>query len=136
MKKEEIPQDPSALDNVSKELCYAVDESGKYSAELSRGWEIKATALHLAWEDIEARIDAAKNRVLAGEVSPIVYYMELRLMDMTIVSSYTGFWKWQIKRHFKPGVFKDLSPTKRHKYCELFEVSAEELDQPFKNSGN
>jgi hypothetical protein len=133
MKKEEIPQDPSALDNVSKELCYAVDESGKYSAELSRGWEVKATALNLAWEDIESRIEEAKKKVISGEVSPIVYFMELRLMDMTIVSSYTGFWKWQIKRHLKPNVFKGLSLSKRQKYCELFEVSAEELDQPFKN---
>lgn len=133
MKKEEIPQDPSALDNVSKELCYAVDESGKYTAELSRGWEVKATALNLAWEDIESRIEEAKKKVISGDVSPIVYFMELRLMDMTIVSSYTGFWKWQIKRHLKPSVFKSLSLSRRQKYCDLFEVSIEELDHPFKN---
>ena len=32
MKKEEIvPQDPGALNKVTKEVCYAVDNSGKYA---------------------------------------------------------------------------------------------------------
>ena len=92
MKQENIPQDPSALDKFTKEVCYAVDSSGNYVTELSRGWEVKATALDVAWQDIEERIAAARQRVLNREVSPLQFFMELRLMDTGIVSAYTGFW--------------------------------------------
>jgi hypothetical protein len=125
MKKKDIPQDPSMLDKFTKEVCYAVDDSGKYVTELSRGWEVKATALGVAWQDIEARVEAAKQKVLRGEASPIVYFMELRLMDMGILSAYTGFWQWTIKRHLKPSVFQKMSLKKLNKYAEAFDVSVE-----------
>jgi hypothetical protein len=48
-------------------------------------------------------------------------------MDVGIVAAYTGFWKWQVKRHLKYSVFQKLSPSKLAKYAELFEVSQEEL---------
>ena len=127
MKKDEIPQDPSVLDKFTKEVCYAVDESGKYVTQLSRGWEVKADALGITWEDIEKKVAAAKKQVLNGEVSPIVYYIELRVMDLSIVSAYTGFWQWTIKRHFKPSVFKNLSEAKLQKYADLFEVTIDQL---------
>jgi len=127
MKKDEIPQDPSVLDKFTKEVCYAVDESGTYVTQLSRGWEVKASALGITWEDIEKKVAALKVKVLNGEVSPIPYYIELRVMDLSIVSAYTGFWQWTIKRHFKPSVFNKLSENKLKKYAELFEVSVSEL---------
>jgi hypothetical protein len=127
MKKENIPQDPSALDKFTKEVCYAVDSSGNYVTELSRGWEVKATALDVAWRDIEQRIAAAAQKVLNKEASPILFFMELRLMDVGIVAAYTGFWKWSIKQHMKPAVFEKLPEKKLQKYAEAFNVSVEEL---------
>lgn len=127
MKKDEIPQDPSVLDKFTKEVCYAVDESGKYVTELSRGWEVKASALGVTWEDIEKKVNAAKEQVHMGKVSPIAYYIELRVMDLSIVSAYTGFWKWTIKRHLKPSVFKKLSESTLQKYANLFEVTVDQL---------
>ena len=109
MKKDEIPQDDGALNKLTREVVYAVDASGKYSTELSTGWDVKIKALDLAWEDIENRIEAAKQKVLNNEASPILYFLELRLMDLGILASYTGFWKWTIKRHLKPSVFNKLS---------------------------
>jgi hypothetical protein len=127
MKKEEIPQDPGALNKLTKELSYAVDDTGNYTTALSAGWEVKNTALDVAWTDVEKRINDAKQKVLSGEASPILYFMELKLMDPGIVASYTRFWKWQIKRHMKPGVFKNLPEKKLKKYADLFEVTVEEL---------
>lgn len=127
MKKEDIPQDPSALNKLTKEVVYAVDSSGNYTTELSTGWEVKATALNVAWEDIEQRIAKAKQKVLNNEASPLLYFIELRLMDIGIVSAYTGFWKWTIKKHLKPAVFKNLSEEKLEKYARAFNVSVEEL---------
>lgn len=127
MKKKELPQDKSPLEGITKELCYAVDESGKYTTDLSKGWEVKAAALDVAWEDIKQRVNEAHEKVLAGEASPILYYMELKLMDIGLLSDYTGFWKWRIKRHLKPAVFNKLSEKKLRKYAKAFDISVQEL---------
>lgn len=127
MKKEEVPQDPGALGKVTREVCYATDKDGKYTKELSTGWDVKINALDLAWEDIEGRIKAARQKVLNNEASPVLFFMEKRLMDMTTIAAYTGFWKWQIKRHLKPSVFKKLSDKKLKRYADAFNVSVEDF---------
>ena len=127
MKKEEVPQDLSSLGKITKEVCYATDDKGKYVTELSKGWDIKTNALDAAWIDIEERIVAAKEKVLRNDVSPILYFMEKKLMDIGILAGYTGFWKWQIKRHLKPGVFNKLSNKILNKYAGVFNVTVQEL---------
>jgi hypothetical protein len=124
MKKEDIPQDPSTLAPYTKELCYAVDESGKYVTELSNGWDIKMKALDVAWEDIEERVKQARQKVLNGEASPLLYFMEKRLMDLPIVTGYTGFWGWQVKRHLRPTIFNKLSEKKLLRYVKAFNLSS------------
>ena len=127
MKKEDVPQDNGALSKLTKELCYVVDENGNYVTELSSGWEVKAKALDATWQDIDQRIENVKQSVLRGEFSPIKYFMELRLMDLEILSSYTGVWKWRIKRHLKPENFKKLSSRLLEKYARAFAVSVDDL---------
>jgi len=127
MKKDEVPQDLSSLGKITKELCYATDSSGKYVQALSSGWDVKVTALDVAWGDIEKRIATAKQKVLNGEASPLLFFMEYRLMDAAILAGYTGFWQWQIKRHLKPGVFNQLSDNKLQKYAEAFNIKVKDL---------
>ena len=127
MKKNDIPQDSGALGKITKELCYATDESGKYVAGQSTGWDVKSKALDVAWADIQKRIAAAKQRVLNGEASPLLFFMEYRLMDTGILAGYTGFWQWQVKRHLKPGAFKTLSANKLQKYADAFNVKVDDL---------
>lgn len=127
MKKEEVPQDPSALDKFTKEVCYALDEKGEYTTTLSRGWQVKADALGITWQDVEANVNEARLKIKNGELSPIAYFMEVHMMDISILSAYTGFWQWTIKRHLKPQVFKKLSDKKLEKYAEAFQIKLEEL---------
>ncbi|AWK03727.1 hypothetical protein HYN56_05600 [Flavobacterium crocinum] len=128
MEKDKVPQDASNLTkNNVKELLYATDENGDYTTTLSTGWEPKTIALSNSIDEINERIADAKQQVLNGEVSPIVYFMEVNKMDLTILSSYVGFWKWRVKRHFKPSVFATLSNKILQKYADTFEVSIEEL---------
>lgn len=127
MKKNEIPQDPSALDKFTKEVCYAVDEKGEYTTGLSRGWQVKADALGITLQEAEERTANARQKVSNGAVSPILFFMELNMMDISIVSAYTGFWQWTIKRHLKPSVFNKLSDKKLAKYAEIFDITVEEL---------
>ena len=127
MKQSEIPQDPSPLDKFTKEVCYAVDDKGEYTPGLSRGWQIKADALGITWEEAQQRTANAREKVKSGEASPILFYMELNMMDLPIIAAYTGFWQWTVKRHLKPSVFKNLSDEKLQKYAEAFSISVEEL---------
>ena len=127
MKKENLPQDKSALENMTRELCYVKNEDGKYTTGLSTGWNVKTEALNNAWEDINERVKQAALAVKNGEMSPVFYFMELRLMDLHLLKSYTGFWRITIKRHFKPGVFKNLSEKKLSIYAKAFDISVNEL---------
>lgn len=128
MKKDEVPQDKSNLESVNlKELCYAVDENGQYTTVNSSGWDPKTIALNKAIEEINERIEDAKKRVLNNETSPIEYYMELHKMDIQILASYVGLWKWRVKRHFKPKVFHKLSNKVLQKYSEVFDISIDQL---------
>ena len=127
MKKEDVPQDLGSLGKITKEVCYATDASGKYTTELSNGWQVKTNALDITWDDINQKIAAAKEKVSRNEASPIVFFMEKNVMNIGILSSYTGFFKWQIKRHLKPAVFNNLSIKKLTRYAEVFNVSVDEL---------
>jgi len=127
MKKDEVPQDLSSLGKITKEVCYATDSTGKYVTELSSGWDVKIKALDVAWEDIAKRISAAKEQVLNKQASPLLFFMEYRLMDLSILADYTGFWKWQIKQHLKPAVFEKLSDQKLQKYADAFNIKVEDL---------
>lgn len=127
MKKEDLPQDPGALDKFTREVCYVKNADGKYETALSRGWEVKKQALDSAWDDVNERIEEARKAVANGEKSPIHYFMELRLMDLSVLAGYTGFFPFFIKRHLKPAVFAGLSDRKIKTYASAFDITAQEL---------
>lgn len=127
MKKSDVPQDKSALENFTREVCYVKNEDGQYDTELSIGWEAKKVALDEAWKEIEERIQHAREQIKKGEASPILYFMEEKLMDFTVLSGYTRIWKFRIKRHLKPNVFKKLSDSVLKRYADAFDISVDEL---------
>ena len=112
---------------MTRDVCYVKDKDGKYTTDLSIGWDVKKQALDNAWDDIKERVAEAALKVKNGEISPVYYFMELKLMDVGLLSSYTGFWKLTVKRHFKPTVFKALSDDKLAIYARVFEITTEEL---------
>ncbi|MCP4976730.1 MAG: hypothetical protein GY931_11255 [Maribacter sp.] len=128
MKKSDVPQDKSNLESANiKDMYYALDDNGNYITELSTGWNPKTIALDNAIKEIEERVENAKKRVLNNETSPVEYYMELHKMDLTILSSYVGFWKWRVKRHFKPSVFNKLKTKTLQKYADVFDITIKQL---------
>lgn len=128
MKKEEVPQDDAnMLEGKFKEPCYAVDEEGKYTTVKSVGWEAKNIVMQQAWDAVHERVEEVRAQVEAGELSPIAYYLEKQLMDLAVLSGYTGFFRWTVKRHMKMKNFDKLSEQKLQRYADAFDISIDIL---------
>lgn len=127
MKKNEVPQETSFLKGYTRDVCYARNEDGSYETTLSSGWDVKHEALVATWEDIRARADEALLAVKSGTQSPLQYFMILKVMDISILSAYTGIRRRIIRRHLKPKRFRKLNEETLLKYALAFEITPEEL---------
>ena len=128
MKIEDVPQDLTYFkDTVVRDLAYAVDEDGNYRSVVSDGWEVKADALNLVWDAVNESCAKIKSQVLAGEVSPLAYHIEKNLMNIGLLSDYTGISKRNIKKHLNPGFFDTLNEELLQQYAEALRISVDEL---------
>ncbi|KXI29315.1 hypothetical protein [Paraglaciecola hydrolytica] len=127
MKTEQVPQDHSPSYSGHKKLLYAVDESGHYTEVTSSGWEVENFATQMAVEDLHQQCLEAHAQVKAGLSSPLAYHMYKHRLDVTSLAQASGFFKWQIRRHLKPAVFRRLKPRKLNIYCAVFSISVAQL---------
>ena len=109
------------------EVCYAVDEDGRYNLVSSAGWEPKNIANDQAWEVIARSLQEKRQAVLAGRVSPLAYQMAKHQMDIGLLAKYVDLWGWQVRRHLRPAVFARLSDKVLARYAALFGLSVDEL---------
>jgi hypothetical protein len=125
----EVPQDEREMNHDAKikKLMYAVDKDGKYTGVNSVGWEAENLVLKQTWDDIDDALRATEEKVIKGELSPIAYFMQQKLMNTALLARYVGKWQWQVKRHLKPEVFAKLTGTELDKYAGIFNVSTDEL---------
>lgn len=129
MKKEETPQDPSALDKYTKEVCYVKNAEGKYDTCLSRGWQVKALAQDYAWKDINENLESARSLVEKGKRSPIYFHMQKHMMTVSLLSSYVNINIFRVKLHLYPFVYKRLNRKTLQCYANVFKTTVEELDK-------
>jgi len=131
MKINEVPQDHEAFKDKGKvhKLVYATKEDGTYTGVNSEGWEVENLATTQAWEAVLEDLKDTEQQVKEGKLSPIPYFMQKSLMDISILASHMGKWKWQVKRHFKPGIFNKLDDQTLAKYAGVFHISIAELTQ-------
>ncbi len=126
MKKEEVPQQGEWTAGC-REINYAVDEKGRYSLELSSGWEAKNITLGQAWEQIEEQLHQVLVEVRAGRKSPLAYHMIKNQMDPALLAQYTGLAQWRVRRHLKASVFARLSSEILNRYAALFRIDVATL---------
>jgi len=111
----------------SRELLYSYEKDGNYEKTVGFHNEADRITIQQAWDHFNERIANAREKVLAGKASPIVYYMEKNLVDTLTLSMLAGISIWRVKWHFKPGVFKRLKEKTLQKYADAFNISMEEL---------
>ena len=130
MKTDEVPQDSGMLDG-HRELRYAVDKDGCYTMVSSQGWEVVQIANGQAWQALQKEIEIARKQAQYGLVSPLAYYMTRQQMDVALLASYTRLWRWQVRRHLRPVVFKSLKLSLLERYAQVLGVTTDELKQVF-----
>ena len=128
MKVKEVPQDSKFYKNTAvRDMSYAVDDDGNYKMVVSEGWEVKNDAMDVMLESINEKCEQVREKVLAGELSPLAYHIEKNIMDFDLLAKYTGFWKMTVKKHLKPEKFKELDDKVLFKYAEALRITVEEL---------
>ncbi|OVE72038.1 hypothetical protein BVX93_02215 [bacterium B13(2017)] len=126
MKKSDVPQDESILGNL-KRAFYAVNENGEYDIVASKGWEVEKIVNDFVHEGMDEELEKVKGEVLKGEASSLKFHMFKHQMTISLLSEYTGIWKWKIKRHLKPSIFNSLSEKEIQQYADAFNISINEL---------
>jgi len=130
MNVNEVPQDEAFLEEGKiRDLCYVVDEEGKYTKVLSKGWGPKNDAMRLAWSTIYEEAEKTRNRVLAGELSPVAYYMQVNVMGIRMLAGYMDLPRWKVRRHLKMKGFKKLKPEILSRYAEVFGIETADLTE-------
>ena len=113
--------------SVVRDVNYAVDEDGQYKAVLSDGWTPKNDALDMALDEVREQCSLIAEKVKRGESSPLEYHAARNLMDVKLLSDYTGIPKRKIRRHFSPENFAALDEGTLAKYAEALRITIAEL---------
>jgi len=127
MKISEVPQDDIKTMQGEKKALYAVDDQGHYTKTTTKGWEAEEIVLAQVIGDFEEKAREAATRVSNNETSPIEYFMYKNWLDPLTLAQAMGLYRWQVKRHFKPGVFKKLDGRVLSEYARIFRVSVDAL---------
>lgn len=128
MKIEEVPQDLKYLKGaIVRDIDYAVDENGRYQAVMSDGWTPKNDALEVTFDEIHEQCREILERIKTGESSPLEYHAVKNLMDVELLSDYTGFSKRTIRKHFLLKNFEKLDDKTLETYADVLRITKEEL---------
>ena len=127
MKISDVPQDNIKTTQGEKRAVYAVDDQGHYTKTTTKGWEVEEIVLDQVIGDFEEKARKAASRVKSNKTSPIEYFMYKNWMDSLTLAQAMGLYRWQVKRHLKPGVFKKLDDATLAEYARLFRVSVDAL---------
>lgn len=130
MKVNEVPQDEAFLEEGRiRDLCYVVDEKGQYTKVMSKGWEPKNDAIRLAWSTVYGEAEKTRNRVLAGELSPVAFYMQINVMGIGMLAGYMNLTRRKVRKHMKMRVFRKLKPEIISRYAEVFGIDTVDLTE-------
>jgi len=112
-----------------KTVSYIANSNGKQELVPGSTWQPVNIVNRQAWLEIENRIKLSKEKVAAGRVSCLHYYMTANQMDTGLLAKYTFQFHWLVRLHIIPFFFKRLRGNTVHKYAEIFRVSPKDLIQ-------
>ncbi|GAB6272020.1 MAG: hypothetical protein PHH96_05805 [Smithellaceae bacterium] len=105
---------------------YKHNDNGQYVLEADAPWAEKVSCA-LIISGNRAYLEEIRKAVLAGQKSPLCYYMEMRQMDPGILAKAAGIAAFRVKRHLRPEIFAKLKPSVLNRYTKALRVTLEEL---------
>jgi len=129
MEIENVPQDHSSTYGEMKKAIYAKSDDGKIQSIGSSGWDVEEVVTKQAIDELNENAKEAYKEVKSGKKSPLYYHMYEARMDLAVLSQATGFFKWTIKRDFKPEVFIRIDEKRLSAYCEALGKSKHEIKE-------
>lgn len=114
----------------SRELLYGYDKEGNFVKDVGFHEEADRVTLQQAWDLFNDRIADAREKVLQGKASPLLYYMEKTLLTPMDLAMHSGIAVWRVKFHMKPKVFARLSEKTLKKYTVVFNITLDQLKNP------
>jgi hypothetical protein len=123
----EVPQEGNSTLGGKRKAMYARGADGKLHIVQSAGWEVEEIVTRQAVEDLNRLAEDARQRVMAGQTSPLEFHMHKARMDVPLLSQVTGLWQWRIRRHFRPDTFQGLSAGLLKRYGDAMGMSVEQL---------
>ena len=127
MHKDDVPQDNNPILAGARKAMYAKDDSGHYVVVPSNGWEAEETVTSLAVQEYQLKCSDALDRGMKGTTSPLEYHMYANRLNIATLSQSTGIFKWRIKRHLRPKIFKELDENLLTRYADAMGISVEQL---------
>lgn len=106
---------------------YATQENGEYTIVASTGWSVEEEVNKQALQELERLADNAYQLVLSKKYSPLYFHMYDRRMDLPTLAQSSGFFKWQVKRHFKPPIFAKISEKNLARYSNALGLAPDVL---------
>ena len=122
----DVPQEGSTTYGGHLKAVYARANDGRLELVQSRGWEVEEIVTRQAVEAFEALAAAARERVRAGQSSPLEVHMYRARMDIALLAQTTGLWRWRVRRHMRPAA--RLSTALRARYAQALGIDPDQLD--------
>jgi len=126
MKKQDVPQDNSKTYAGHKKVIYAINNN-RYEKIESSGWQAEELVTCMAVESLEALALAAREKVITGEASVLEFHMYNSRLDVLGLAQVSGYFQWQVRRHFRPTIFSALSDKKLTSYCDAMGLTLAQL---------
>jgi hypothetical protein len=127
MKLREVPQDRGMITNHFHEICYAVDDQGRYVLAPSAGWEPKNLANGQAWDVVNEQVGATLISIRTGKLSPLAFHMVNNQMNVALLAKYACCSRLRVWLHLRPKGFSRLTPQMLKRYADIFDIDVAAL---------
>ena len=105
---------------------YKHNDKGQYVLETNAPWAEKVSVALLISGN-RANLEEIRKAVIAGQKSPLCYYIEMRQMTPHMLSKAAGIAIFRVNRHLRPEIFAKLKPSVLNRYSTALRVTLEEL---------
>lgn len=128
MEINDIPQDNSKIFRGQRKVVYATKDGNYQTATTNEVGKTEESGDRTSGGRTQPT-DCQLHRCQTWWKVTALFLLYVLLSFRLHLAQATGFWQWQIKRHFKPSVFAKLSNKVLGIYAEAFGVSILELQQ-------